>query len=300
MIGAIIGDYVGSIYEFNNIKTKDFELFGNHRHFTDDTVMTCAVARALLDYKDRKGKLKDLVVDRMVEFGNELPNRGYGTLFGAWLVDDEHKPYESWGNGAPMRVSPCGMFGRTEDEVEELATIVTEVTHNTPIAVKYSVAVAQLNYMFYNHKLSKSEMSDYLLSKHDIDINFTCDELRPSYSFDVSCLGTVPPAIAAFKDAEDFEDSIRNAVSLGGDSDTLAAITGSIAESYYTIPNGMIYYVMKAMHNDYRCPALKRLVYETVVDFYRDGAKPHRPYTHPNINHHYPKWCVRNAWIHLH
>ena len=197
MLGAIVGDIVGSVYEWNNIKTKDFPLFRDDCFFTDDTVMTCAVAEAIMN-----GGQKDNFIDAMKKYGRMYPDAGYGARFNRWLMTDNREPYNSFGNGSAMRVSPCAwiMDATTDElpsEVKRLAQLSAEVTH---------------------------------------DLSKTLDEIRPTYRFNETCQDTVPQAIIAFLESTDFEDAIRNAISLGGDSDTLAAITGSIAEAAYGIP----------------------------------------------------------------
>jgi ADP-ribosylglycohydrolase len=227
MLGAIIGDIVGSIYEFDNIKTKDFPLFGEKCFFTDDTVMTVAVADALM----KDGSADDFI-DSMKEFGRLYPDAGYGGNFGWWLTSDDREPYNSYGNGAAMRVSPCAWFAETLEEAEDLAERSAAVTHNHPEGIKGAKATAAAIFLARESK-SKAEIKEYIEKKYGYDLNRTLDEIRPVYQFNETCQETVPEAIIAFLESTDFEDAIRNAVSLGGDSDTLAAITGSIAEGAY-------------------------------------------------------------------
>jgi len=235
MLGAIIGDIVGSFYEFAGIKTKDFPFFSNKLSFTDDTVMTIAVAYALLD-----GGTSDNFIDAMKKFGKIYPNSGYGGHFALWLSKaDNREPYNSWGNGSAMRVSPCAWFAESLEEAERLAEISAAVTHNHPEGIKGACATAAAIYLARTCA-GKDEIKKYVEEKYNYDLNRTCDEIRPNYCFKISCQETVPEAIIAFLDSTDFEDAIRNAVSLGGDSDTLAAITGSIAEAAYGIPNEII------------------------------------------------------------
>lgn len=232
MIGAIFGDIVGSIYEWDNIKTKDFELYQPKMFFTDDTVMTLAVAKALMEYVAGKGKLSDLTVKNMQELGRLYPDAGYGARFDGWIYSANPKPYNSWGNGSAMRVSACGWIGKNLDEVKKLSYEVTAVTHNHLEGVKGAEAVAVAIFMARIGK-TKDEIKKEMQKYYTLD---KClDEIRPTYEFNESCQDTVPQAIQAFLEAEDFEDAIRNAISLGGDSDTLAAITGSIAEAYYGV-----------------------------------------------------------------
>ncbi len=244
MIGAIIGDIVGSVYEWHNIKTKDFPLFRESCSFTDDTVMTVAVSEAL-----KKGGTADDFIDEMKKWGRLYPGAGYGGHFGSWLFTDNRSPYNSWGNGSAMRVSACGWVVPLQqpldaglNEVRKLAKRSAEVTHNHPEGIKGAQAIALSIYLM-RHAALKGEVDLYKgILKRDIadwfgyDLNRTLDDIRPGYHFDVSCQGTVPEAIIAFLESTGFEDAIRNAISLGGDSDTLAAITGGIAEAAYGVP----------------------------------------------------------------
>ena len=230
MVGAIIGDIVGSVYEWHNIKTKDFPLFSGKCHFTDDTVMTIAVAEGLLN----GGEPNDYIA-AMKRFGAIYPNAGYGGQFRSWLVTDDSNPYNSWGNGSAMRVSPVGWFFDTLEETEKAAEVSAAVTHNHPEGIKGAQATAATIFHARNGK-SKAEIKAYVEDKYSYNLSRTLDDIRPGYEFDESCMGTVPEAIIAFLESEDFEDAIRNAISLGGDSDTLAAITGSIAEAAYGVP----------------------------------------------------------------
>jgi ADP-ribosyl-[dinitrogen reductase] hydrolase len=230
VIGAIVGDIVGSIYEFNNIKTKDFPLFSDGNEFTDDSIMTIATMQALLD-----GGTAEDFVSNYQRLGNKYPS-SYGVRFGDWLRSKEPLPYDSWGNGSAMRVSAVAWFYDNPIEVEEAAKTSAKVTHNHPEGIKGAVAIAAAIFMARTGK-SKREIKNYLETRYEYILDFTLDDIRPNYDFDESCAGTVPPAIIAFLEGVDFEDSIRNAVSLGGDSDTLAAITGSIAEAFYSVPD---------------------------------------------------------------
>ena len=234
MIGAILGDIVGSVYERNPIKTKEFELFGDGCRFTDDTVMTCAVCYAVREYKARPNvNVIGLIQKRMVELGQLHPGAGYGGKFYQWLTNPYRRPYNSFGNGSAMRVSACGMLADSLEEAHNLAVYSAEVTHNHPEGIKGAVAVAEAIFLA-RQKKTKDEIKEHLSQYYDLD--FTLDDIRPSYSFDVTCQGSVPQAIRCFLEADSFEDAIRNAVSLGGDSDTQAAIAGSIAEPFFGIP----------------------------------------------------------------
>lgn len=250
MLGAIIGDIVGSVYEWNNIKTKDFKLFKPNCFFTDDTVMTVAVAKALLVTREKQSKsrvkirendaiiyeykkvsFKEELVKQMQNFGRRYPNRGYGGMFAKWLTTDNPKPYKSYGNGSAMRVSPCGYIAVTLDEALMLAKASAEVTHNHPEGIKGAQVVAAAIFLARCEK-TKDEIKKYI-EENFYKLDKTLDEIRPSYKFNETCQETVPQAIQAFLESTDFEDAIRNAISIGGDSDTLAAITGSIAWAYY-------------------------------------------------------------------
>lgn len=231
MIGAIIGDIVGSVYEWNNIKTKDFPLFSPGCFFTDDTVMTLAIAEGLMN----GGSAGDFIAT-MKKYGCLYPDSGYGGRFGSWLFSGDINPYNSWGNGSAMRVSPVAWAFDTLSEVEKYAEICAAVTHNHPEGIKGAQATAAAIFLARNGK-TKEEIKTYIGNKYGYNLNRSLDEIRPNYSFNESCQETVPEAIIAFLESIDFEDAIRNAISLGGDSDTLAAITGSIAEAAYGIPH---------------------------------------------------------------
>lgn len=233
MLGVMIGDVVGSRFEHHNHKHKEFDFFGNYCRVTDDTVMSLAVAEALLDANAEKTDLGQHVVKRMQEMGKCYPHAGYGGRFRAWLLQDNPQPYNSWGNGSAMRVAPCAYAATGIEEVKRLSRMVSEVTHNHPEGVKGAEAVAVAVYLARTGS-TKDAIRQTILRDY-YSINFTLESIRPSYSFDVSCQGSVPQALQAFFESTDFEDAIRNAVSIGGDSDTIAAITGGIAEAYYGV-----------------------------------------------------------------
>lgn len=243
MMGAIIGDIVGSVYEWHNIKTKDFPLFRDDCFFTDDTVMTIAVAEAVMN-----GGQRDDFIDAMKKYGRMYPNAGYGGHFGAWLFSDSREPYNSFGNGSAMRVSPCGWtmdYGFCDGTGRARAALSAEVTHNHPEGVKGALATADAIFMCRHARETsiddptecKRRVREHIEREYGYDLSRTLDEIRPGYRFNETCQDTVPQAILAFLESTDFEDAIRNAISLGGDSDTLAAITGSIAEAAYGIPD---------------------------------------------------------------
>jgi ADP-ribosylglycohydrolase len=235
MLGAIIGDIVGSPYEFgfNNIKTTDFPLFNEKSKFTDDTVMTIAICEGLLDSLGRSDDdVKKCVVSSMRKYGKMYPNAGYGGNFGIWLKSDEAKPYNSFGNGSAMRVSAVPWIFNALEDVLHYAKLTAEVTHNHPEGVKGAQATAAAIFLA-RIGTSKSEIKEYIQANFGYHLDRTLDEIRPNYHHAASCQETVPEAMIAFLESDDFEDAIRKAVSLGGDSDTLTAITSSIAEAFY-------------------------------------------------------------------
>jgi ADP-ribosylglycohydrolase len=245
MNGAIIGDIVGSRFEFNNLKNKNFELFTKECNVTDDSIMTLAVAKAIVETKKivypEKGNedklyslLENMTIKYMQEIGRRYPDCGYGGIFGQWIFSDDPKPYNSYGNGAAMRISSVAYNARTKKQLYKMVKIVTGVTHNHRKGIKGAKATALAIYMA-NNLYTKEEIK-ISIEKEFYPLNFTLDDIRESYEFDVTCQGSVPQAIVAFIESTSFEDAIRNAISIGGDSDTIAAITGSIAEAYYGIP----------------------------------------------------------------
>jgi len=234
LFGAIIGDIVGSRFEWNNIKTKDFDFLTYKCELTDDSLMTLAVAKAILETDIDFDKLSNLTVKYMRQIGRKYPECGYGGMFRQWLISDSMGAYNSYGNGAAMRVSACGFAAKNIEETKLLSRKVTEVTHNHPEGIKGAEVVAVCIVLAREGK-NLLEIRDYV-NQHYYPMNFTLDGIRDSYHFNETCQETVPQAIMAFLESTSFEDAIRNAVSIGGDSDTLAAITGSIAEAYYGIP----------------------------------------------------------------
>ena len=241
MYGAILGDIVGSPYEFdcNNYKAKDFPLFSCRSDFTDDTVMTLAVAKALLSTRGQDdAAIEAALVREMQQLGRAYPDRGYGTHFGGWLYEDDPQPYQSYGNGSAMRVSSAAWLAKDMAESLHLAQLTAEVTHDHPEGIKGAQAVAAAIFLARTGH-SKVEIKAHVECKFGYDLSRTCDEIRPTYHHVESCQKTMPQAIAAFWESTDFEDALRTAVSLGGDSDTLAAITGSIAEAFYGVPEDL-------------------------------------------------------------
>ena len=234
MLGAIIGDIVGSRFEWDNIKTKEFELFTRNCFATDDSIMTLAVAKAIVESNKDLDILRKTVTGQLQEVGRPYPNCGYGGMFHRWMYTDDPKPYNSFGNGAAMRISPCGFAASSLEEAVKLSKIVTEVSHDHPEGLKGAEATTAAIYLAREGK-SIGEIR-YHINDHYYTMDFTLEEIRPTYRFNETCQETVPQAIMAFLESEGFEDAIRNAISIGGDSDTLAAITGGIAEAYYGIP----------------------------------------------------------------
>lgn len=224
MLGAIAGDIIGSVYEHAPIKTKAFPLFADHCRFTDDTVLTVAIANAVLLGRPYAQALR--------EIGRRHPQAGYGGAFIQWLFSEPPHPYNSWGNGSAMRVSPVGFAFPSETEVLRQAGLTAEVTHNHPEGIKGAQATALAVFLARTGR-GKEEIRDRIAERFGYDLNRTVAGIRPGYSFDVSCQGTVPEAIIAFLDSRTYEEAIRNAISLGGDSDTLACITGGIAEAFH-------------------------------------------------------------------
>jgi len=224
MLGAMIGDIVGSVYEWDNIKTTEFEFFSEDCFFTDDTVLTAATAHALVTGNDYTTTYQD--------FSRRYPGRGYGGNYSHWIYAENPQPYNSWGNGSAMRVSPVGFAFNTVDEVLAEAMRSAVVTHDHPEGIKGAQATA-LAILMARQGASQSEIRDEITIRFNYDLNRTLTEIRPGYSFDVSCQGSVPEAIIAFLESEHYEDAIRKAISIGGDSDTIACITGGIAEACY-------------------------------------------------------------------
>ncbi len=242
MYGAILGDIIGSPYEFDRgDKTKNFELFHPKAAFTDDTVMTVAVAEALLDAGDKasEAEIRRQVTDSMLRWGRKYPNAGYGLRFLGWLDQTDPQPYSSYGNGSAMRVSAAGWLYDSMDRTREAARATAEVTHNHPEGIRGAESVASCIYLARTGS-SREEIRNYVVREFGYNLSRSCDEIRPTYHHDESCQRTVPEAITAFLEGEDFEDVIRTAVSLGGDCDTLTAIAGSIAEAFCGIPNSLI------------------------------------------------------------
>ena len=241
MIGAITGDIVGSIYEHHNIKTKAFELFQRASRFTDDTVCTVAVAHCILDKGDFSQYLR--------AYARHYPGRGYGGMFRNWASDPSMGPYNSWGNGAAMRVSPVAFLARDEEEVLNLAERQSSATHNHPDGIAGAQAVALTMWRLMDG-INLEEIRSEITERFEYDLDLTVDEIRPTHVFDISCKGTAPVAIICALEADGYEDAVRNAISLGGDSDTLACITGGIAEARFGVPDEISTATRKYLDSD--------------------------------------------------
>ena len=243
LLGAIAGDVIGSVYEFRPFKETSFPLFSDYSEYTDDSVMTVANADWLLT--------GDSLLGVMQEYGHRYPTAGYGGMFKGWLREENPQPYNSWGNGSAMRVSPVGWAFETLEETLEVAKQSAEITHNHPEGIKGAQATAACIYLARTGK-SKQEIKEYVEHTFDYKLSRTCDEIRPTYQFDGSCQGTVPESIIAFLDSTDYENAIRLTVSLGGDSDTMGAITGAIAEAYYGgVPEDIKQEVLKRLPDEF-------------------------------------------------
>ena len=265
MLGAIVGDIIGSTYEFIDMKRYDFDMLPQGSCFTDDTVMTIAVAHWLTHYGE-EGLTKERLISTMQEFGRKYPFAGYGSLFNSWLWSENPQPYNSWGNGAAMRVSPVGLYAESLEEALELAKLTAEVSHNHPEGIKGAQAVAAAVWMA-KHGYSKVEIRDYITELFQYDLTRTVDEIRPTYEWDVSCQGSVPESIICFLEGKDFEDVVRLAVSLGGDSDTMACIAGSIAACIYPIPESIGMKCLELLPEELKQEAIKfdRLIWLLMV-----------------------------------
>lgn len=287
MYGAILGDIIGSPFEFDRgDKTKDFKLFSRRSHFTDDSVMTLAVCEALLKVgQDATVKeIEDAVITSMQSWGRRYPHEGYGGYFRRWLTARHPEPYNSFGNGSAMRVSAAGWLYDSLEKTRVVAKATANVTHNHPEGIKGAEATASAIFMARNGS-SKEEIKKYIENEFHYDLNRTLDEIRPSFHMDETCQKTVPEAIIAFLEARDFEDAIRNAVSLGGDTDTLGAITGSIAEAYFGISETLISECRNRINKDMR---------DVVDAFYSFVRKDDLPNTNQMIEKAIDQYYVHN------
>lgn len=238
MIGAIIGDIVGSKYEFDNYKSKEFELLCDDNFFTDDTVMTLAIGQAI-NISQSIEQLSNNAIKCMQSLGKRFANCGYGIKFEQWISSDNPKPYNSYGNGSAMRVSAVGFVAKNIQQAKLLSYAVTSVTHDHPEGIKGAEAVC-VAMMLARQGKTISQIKQYMDNNY-YKVNFALDDIRPTYAFDESCQNTLPQALCCFYNSTSFEDAIRNAVSIGGDTDTMCAITGSIAEAYYGVPKQLAY-----------------------------------------------------------
>jgi len=239
MLGAIAGDIIGSVFEAFNVKTTDFPLFSPDSKYTDDTVLTVAIAHSILNDVDYAVSLKD--------FGRRYWYAGFGPRFFAWLRSEDYSPYNSWGNGSAMRVSPVGFAFNTRDEVLEQARKSAEATHNHPEAVKGAQATALAIYLARTG-YGKEEIKKEITECFGYSLDRTLDEIQPTYTFDASCQGTVPESLIAFLESEGYEDAVRKSISIGGDSDTIACITGGIAQAFYgEVPGEIVFEVRERL-----------------------------------------------------
>ena len=251
MYGAILGDMIGAPFEFDRgNKSKDFQIFSSGTHFTDDTVMTVAVAEALMETEGKTpDEIKAALVRSMQKWGARYPHAGYGGMFRRWLRMKDPQPYGSFGNGSAMRVSAVGWLYDSLEETRRIARLTAEVTHNHPEGIKGAEAAASAIFLARCGK-PKDEIRDYIVQEFRYDLSRTCDEIRPYYHHVETCQGTVPEAVTAFLEGTDFEDVIRTAVSLGGDCDTLTCIAGGVGEAFYGVPEDMIRECRKRLPED--------------------------------------------------
>ena len=287
MYGTILGDIIGCPFEFDRgDKTKDFKLFSRRSHFTDDSVMTLAVCEALLKVgQDATVKeIEDAVITSMQSWGRRYPHEGYGGYFRCWLTARHPEPYNSFGNGSAMRVSAAGWLYDSLEKTRVVAKATANVTHNHPEGIKGAESTASAIFMARNGS-SKEEIKKYIENEFHYDLNRTLDEIRPSFHMHETCQKTVPEAIIAFLEAKDFEDAIRNAVSLGGDTDTLGAITGSIAEAYFGIPEALRSECRNRINKDMR---------DVVDTFYSLVRKDDSPNTNQMIEKAINQYYVHN------
>jgi ADP-ribosylglycohydrolase len=259
ILGAIAGDIIGSVYEWHNVKIVSFDLYRHKSTFTDDSVLTLATMDALLSQRN--------YADSYQLFGRNYPHRGYGGIFSSWIHSENPEPYDSWGNGSAMRVSPVGWYGNSIEEVLAEAKKSAEVTHNHPEGIKGAQSTAAAIFMARIGK-SKEEIKKYIMGTFQYNLKRKIDDIRPNYKFEVSCQGSVPEAIIAFLESTDFESAIRLAISIGGDSDTIACITGGIAEAYYkTIPDYIIENTLKRLPKE-----LVKIIEEFSAKYRKDSV----------------------------
>jgi len=256
MLGAILGDIVGSVYEWNNIKTKEFDLFTENSSITDDSVLTVSLADSIINNKNFTKNLK--------QYTYKYPDKGYGGNFLIWASSEVTEPYNSWGNGSAMRTSPVAWAYDTLEEILEKSKEFAAVTHNHPEGIKGAQAISSAIFLAKKNA-SKEEIKEYIEFTFKYDLSRKLNDIRNNYKFEVSCQKSVPEAIIAFLESNDFEDAIRNAISLGGDSDTIAAMTGSIAEAFYKgVPMHLYTKIMDHLDDDLK---------KTVLEFQRKYIK---------------------------
>ena len=272
MIGALMGDMIGAPYEFDRgRKTKDFTLFAGAQ-FTDDSVMTVAVAEALMDARGGDDDaVREALAASMRKWGHRYPDAGYGMMFYTWLQSEDPQPYFSYGNGSAMRASAAGWLYDSFEETWKKARLTAEVTHNHPEGIKGAECVATVIWLARNGK-TKEEIRKFVEDTFGYDLSRTCDEIRPGYHHVESCQKTVPEAVTAFLEGKDFEDVIRTAVSLGGDCDTLTCIAGSMAEAYYPVPEAMEKECRRRLPDD-MLAVLDRFRKERAARKTKDGEK---------------------------
>ena len=287
MYGALLGDMIGAPYEFDRgNKTKDFPLFCEDSYFTDDSVMTIAVAEALLDSRSRDDdSIRAALIESMRKWGKRYPDAGYGRRFCRWLEEEDPKPYGSYGNGSAMRVSAAGWLFDTLEETRAKARLTAEVTHNHPEGIKGAEAAASAIFLARTGR-SKEEIRDYIVKEFGYDLSRTCDEIRPDYYHVESCQKTVPEAVTAFLEGTDFEDVIRTAVSLGGDCNTLTCIAGSIAEAFYGVSAVLEAECRSRLPEDMadvlgRFDISRGHEQDSFTDSFLSGNGPHRGGDHP-------------------
>ena len=243
MLGAIAGDIIGSVFENNPVKSTRFPLFSKYSHFTDDSVLTVAIAQSILHHVDYATSLKS--------FARNFPHAGYGLSFYRWMQSSDNQPYNSWGNGSAMRVSPVGFAFDTVETVIREAEKSAAVTHNHPEGIKGAQATALAIYLA-RQGIGKAQIRQTIADRFGYNFKRTLDEIRPLYDFDVSCQGSVPESLLAFFESSDFEDAVRKAISLGGDTDTMACIAGGIAQAYYRkIPSRIVEEVRKRLPQEF-------------------------------------------------
>ena len=253
IIGAIAGDVIGSAYEFNPTRDHQFELFTPQSTFTDDTVLTMANALWLLEDEHHS---PEKLVEIMLDFCRKYPDRGYGGRFARWIHDSDPQPYNSFGNGSAMRVSPVGYYAKTLDEALSLAKVSAEVTHNHPEGIKGAQATAAAIFLS-RQGMSKQDLRDYVQQTFDYDLSRTLDDIRPTFTFDETCQRTVPEAITCFMEGKDYEDVVRLSVALAGDADTIAAIAGSISSAVDDVPSEITQPVIALLSDEF-CTTLLR------------------------------------------